>query len=471
MKDQTRIRLTYIVADYVAANIGWLLFNVLRYHLLPMVQQGFFTLNEFLGNREVWLGQVGVPLLMLAIFYLSGFYNRVFLKSRLQIVLTTLGSAALTSLIAFLAMLVNDLVTDRIVDYYVIFSLLGLIFICVVLPRLIIAARIRRKIDDGKICFPTVVIGTGHDRESIARRLEKLGGSRMFTITGYIDASDTGVNLKDVPSFGQTDIERLCSEGPVTNIILISENWSPPELLRMVNRLFPLEKHIYISPDAAHILTSRLSQSDIKGEPLIDISRSDMPDSTVNLKRLADIVVSSLSLLLLSPLFAVLALLVRYDSPGPAIYSQKRIGRHKSEFDIYKFRTMYTDAESHGPALSSEEDPRVTRIGRVLRKYRLDELPQFWNVLKGDMSLVGPRPEREYFIRQIVEKAPYYTLLHQVRPGITSWGMVKYGYAQDVDSMIERSRYDLLYIENISFAVDMKIILHTVQTVLTGKGI
>jgi lipopolysaccharide/colanic/teichoic acid biosynthesis glycosyltransferase len=132
---------------------------------------------------------------------------------------------------------------------------------------------------------------------------------------------------------------------------------------------------------------------------------------------------------------------------------------------------MSTDAEESGPALSTLNDPRVTRLGRFLRKYRLDELPQFWNVVKGEMSLVGPRPEREYYIQQILPRAPYYSLIHQVRPGITSWGMVKHGYASDVDQMIERLQYDLLYIENISFSVDLKILFYTISTVLTGKGV
>ena len=132
---------------------------------------------------------------------------------------------------------------------------------------------------------------------------------------------------------------------------------------------------------------------------------------------------------------------------------------------------MRIDAEADGPRLSADDDPRVTPIGRIMRKYRLDELPQFWNVLKGDMSLVGPRPEREYFIRRIVKEAPYYTLLHQVKPGVTSWGMVKYGYARSVEEMVERARYDLIYLSNMSVAVDFKILLHTIKTVVSGRGI
>ena len=171
------------------------------------------------------------------------------------------------------------------------------------------------------------------------------------------------------------------------------------------------------------------------------------------------------------PVYAVLALSVRLDSPGPVFYRQCRIGYHKRPFDIIKFRTMRTDAEEAGPALSADEDPRITRLGKILRKYRLDELPQFWNVLKGEMSLVGPRPEREFYIRQIMERQPAYSLIHQVRPGITSWGMVKFGYATSVDEMIERLRYDLLYLENVSFGVDLKILFHTVSTVLCGRGL
>jgi exopolysaccharide biosynthesis polyprenyl glycosylphosphotransferase len=196
-----------------------------------------------------------------------------------------------------------------------------------------------------------------------------------------------------------------------------------------------------------------------------------MSQSTANLKRCGDAVVSALALITLSPLLAAIAIAVKFSSKGPVFYRQERIGYHKKPFRILKFRTMRADAEANGPQLSTAEDPRITPVGRILRKYRLDELPQFWNVLLGEMSIVGPRPEREYFIRQIMARAPYYALIHQVRPGITSWGMVRHGYASDVDQMIDRLQYDLLYIANVSLLVDLKILVYTVNTVFTGKGL
>ncbi|MGA0818916.1 MAG: sugar transferase, partial [Schleiferiaceae bacterium] len=177
----------------------------------------------------------------------------------------------------------------------------------------------------------------------------------------------------------------------------------------------------------------------------------------------------ALALVVLAPVMAGVAAAVA-GTRGPVFFRQERLGRYGTPFRIVKFRTMRSDAEAAGPQLSSEEDPRITSVGRVLRKYRLDELPQFWNVLVGDMSIVGPRPERAFFAQQIIDRAPQYRHIYKVRPGITSWGMVRYGYASDVDQMIRRMEFDLLYIENMSWRNDLKVLLYTVWTVLKGRG-
>jgi lipopolysaccharide/colanic/teichoic acid biosynthesis glycosyltransferase len=196
-----------------------------------------------------------------------------------------------------------------------------------------------------------------------------------------------------------------------------------------------------------------------------------MPAWQQNLKHFMDIIISFLALIILSPLFLVLIIGVKLSSKGPVFYKQDRIGRNGKPFTIYKFRSMYMDAELNGPELSSKNDSRVTKFGRFMRKSRLDEIPNFYNVLRGDMSLVGPRPERDFFIDRIVERAPQYTQLLKVKPGITSWGQVKYGYAENVDQMIRRMKYDLLYLENMSLYVDVKILIYTLMTIIKAKGI
>jgi exopolysaccharide biosynthesis polyprenyl glycosylphosphotransferase len=208
----------------------------------------------------------------------------------------------------------------------------------------------------------------------------------------------------------------------------------------------------------------------VLGTALIEINHQIMPTWQMVLKRLIDVVVSLSVLIVLSPLYVLLAIAVKATSEGPIFFKQTRIGLHGKPFSIIKYRTMVVNAEANGPALSSKEDKRITGIGRTLRKYRLDEIPQFYNVLVGDMSLVGPRPERQFFIDQIMPVAPHYKHLQRVRPGITSWGMVKYGYAENIEQMIERLKFDILYIENMSLAMDFRIMIYTVKTIIQGRG-
>ena len=191
----------------------------------------------------------------------------------------------------------------------------------------------------------------------------------------------------------------------------------------------------------------------------------------MHVKRLADIIFSMSALLLLWPLFLLIALILWLDTGSPIFFLQERIGQGGHPFRIIKFRTMKVDAESQGPQLSFPEDKRQTRVGSVLRRYRLDELPQFINILKGDMSLVGPRPERSYFIGQISQRTPDYQTLLQMRPGLTSWGQVRFGYASTIEQIVERMQYDLYYVSNFSISFDIKIILHTIRIVFSGKGV
>ena len=455
----------------MSTNIAWLLFNLFRYRWVD--NASFFkSLSSFLTSDSVVLGQIFFPLLMVGIYYLSGYYNQAFLKSRLQEFVTTSTTAFVGMVVIFFTALFNDINAERAFTYEMMLVLYLMLFFVVYIVRFSITRVATHKIHHREWAFNTLIVGTSNTAEQMEKRLREMNKSMGFNVIGYVETCEGAFHRPlNLPVYPISEIDEVCERENVKNIIVIQHRHGTKATMSLVSNLLSLNLPIYISPDLYQLLTSKVRVSNIVGEPLIDISKTDMSQCMLNMKRVSDIVISFLTLLFISPLLLAVAIAVRCSSKGPVFYKQRRIGYHKRPFNIYKFRSMYVDAEVSGPALSTLNDPRITQVGRFLRKYRLDELPNFWNVLRGDMSLVGPRPEREYYIKQIMAKAPYYTLIHQVRPGITSWGMVKYGYASDVDGMIERLRYDLLYIENVSLLIDLKILFYTVQTVFTGKGI
>lgn len=471
-------RIRYVVGDLLATSLAWFVFNIIRYTQI-VIPQGMTipSFSAYYSINPVIQGQIFFPLMMMGLYYLSGYYNRPLFRSRLDELLTTISTAIIGSIIIFFLALVNDPIPDRASNIELVAILFALLFSIVYLVRLSITAYGLKKINRGKLTRPMVVIGVNNDARRLRHRMESTPGRGhkvvAFVNPGGLSAETQKETFDGLPVLS---IDELASSKETLGLValLIPEGISAgktADFSEVLNRLFPLEIPILVSPSSMQPASHLQNLRDIAGEPLINICSARMSDSTQNLKRVGDILVSSAALVLLSPLFAIFAILIKRDSKGPVFYQQERIGYHKKPFRIIKFRTMVADAEPAGPRLSSEGDSRITRLGRFMRKYRLDELPQFVNVLKGEMSLVGPRPEREFFIRQILKKAPYYSLLHQVRPGITSWGMVKHGYASTVDEMVERARFDLIYLENISLMVDLKILLHTVNTVIKGRGV
>lgn len=436
-------------------NIGWLAFNIIRFFSLPHDYE-VISLNRWLVSGPIVLGQILFPLMMLCIYGISGYYNRPFYKSRMDEILSTLISSFAGMLIIFFAVLINDNIPERLQNYELMLILWGCLCVPAYAARLCLTQSAIRRVRQGELASPMLVIGSAEQAERLQEQLRDTLSA--LKIIGNIDSSEPG---------------EICAEAGklhADGLVICQRPSGMAQTISLINALYPSGLSLYVMPDLYHCITMRPRVSAVASEPLINITTANISDATLNLKRLGDIILSVLALIILSPVFATVAILIKRDSQGPVFYRQQRIGYHKKPFYIIKFRTMHTDAEASGPMLTSEDDPRVTRVGHTLRKYRIDELPQFINVLRGDMSIVGPRPEREYYIRQIVERAPYYSLIHQVRPGITSWGMVKFGYASTVEEMLQRLTYDLVYIENVSLGVDLKILFHTVSTVVSGKG-
>ena len=463
-------RTKYVLSDWVMTSVAFFVFNVFRYNVLYSVHGSNLSLEQFLRFPVVVAEQILVPLGMMAIYWLSGYYNRPFGKSRLTEFFTTFYSAAAGALIIYLSILIHDVLGSKNLDYTLMFGAFIIIFGFVYLGRWILTQLTLKHLRTHRWIYTTLIVGNSRKSRVIYEKLQRSGSVWCYNVVGFIrlngekDASDS------MPVWNFDEINKVCRDNKVDQIVIAPERNSDQLVMSILDHIFDLNIPVKIAPDTLSFVTAGIRMDDIVGVPMINLTSPRMSEFQKNVKRSFDVIVSILTLLILSPLLAIIAVSVKCSSTGPVIYRQPRVGLRQKPFMIYKFRSMYIDAESEGPQLSSHDDHRITPIGHLLRKYRLDELPQFWNVLMGEMSIVGPRPERQFFIKQIVKKAPYFRLTFQVRPGITSWGMVKFGYASSISDMVSRSRYDLLYLNNMSLSTDFKIMIYTIKTVFSGEG-
>lgn len=456
--------------DTVGVALAWTFFFILRDQRASFMHSN----STSILSQKFFIGMALFVVFWLILFSLAGFYNDVFRKSRLKELGNSIGITITGSVIIFFILILDRDGYSSFISFKLFYTLLALVFCFTYLPRLILTSITIYRIHKRIYGYPTIIIGDGEKALELYNELQSQVKSQGYKIIGFINNGNKpeGKLAEILPNLGDIKtLKDIVQTNRIEEVIIALDNTDSKNMVKLINELLYLNVIIKAIPSLYDYLTGRVKMSEIFSAPLYTISFELMAPWQVKTKQLIDFIGSTLAIVILLPIAVILCILIKATSRGPILHFQERVGQYGKPFTLYKFRSMYTDAEASGPALSSKNDSRVTPLGRFMRKTRLDELPNFINVFRGEMSLVGPRPERQFYINQIIKVAPHYVHLQKVKPGITSWGQVKYGYAENIDQMVERLKYDLLYIENMSILVDLKIIIYTLITVFKGKGV
>ncbi len=459
-----------ILLDYVAAALGWFTLWMYRQHVITKAD--YFDTLKLFRTHDLLNTVLFTPAGWLFAYLMTGTYFDLYRKSRLNEINRTLISCIIGCILVSMVAFAKDsgiyaFFIDEFSHYLVIHTAYTLIF------RLFILYRVKLNLKKGRVGFKTLIIGGNQQAINIYKQVLENPKVLGNIFVGFIYSSKESSNgmSQFLPQLGHlSQLEEIIDKHNVEEVIVATDSSEHHLLEDIVTRLCYRPVVVKVLPDYYDIISGSVKTSNVYDAILIHIHPDLMPDWQRVCKRVLDILLSSFALLILSPFLLITAIMVKFSSKGPIIYKQERVGRFGRPFNIYKFRSMYLGSEVSGPALSSKMDPRITPWGRFMRKWRIDELPQFVNIIIGNMSLVGPRPERKHYIDIISDTHAHYKYLLKVKPGLTSWGMVQFGYAENVQEMIARMKYDLLYIENCSLALDLKIILYTIMVIFQGRG-
>lgn len=463
MKKNSNIR-SYILTDYIAVFIFWFscyYINIAWYQLRDyrIILTGRFTIYSF----------ISIPFLFILVSAIAGTYQQIpSKKSRAEeLIYTWIETFIVTILLYFPILEPSNLNYKQSLGVFIFFLIyMGSVVSIFRMISLTITKKIFKK---QKVFFPTMIIGNREIAHYLGTKINKNTYRNGYKYVGHISLelserqNDCLGNVADLHSIIQTQ--------KIQQIILADKKYNQEDAcLQLIASISELEIEIRRLPEDVDYIGANMSTSDIMGIPLVKIETHVMPQWQRNIKRILDVIFAFLGIIILSPLIVFTWIKTKISSNGAVFYQQERVGKNGKIFKIIKFRSMSIDAELDGPQLSCENDPRITSWGKIMRKWRLDELPQLYNILVGDMSFVGPRPERPYFVKILANDIPYYKYILRIKPGLTSWGMVQYGYASNLSQMKERLKYDMVYLKSASLLIDLKILIYTIRILFLGKG-
>jgi len=454
-----------LLTDLLTIGLAWSVYYWFR------VESGWIVYS---GEPEFLLPMLFISAFWLLIFFLFGLYRSWYTKSRVDELVTVFKAVTFGCLLLFFVIFIDDAgigPPTRMRLLIAVYWLLMLLFVGS--GRITLHSIQRRLLEAGVGRRNAIIVGTNK------RALELLDMVRQhpalgYEVLGFVKTERTGVPLtkKNLPVLGSiADLPKIMDRYHIKEVLIALDSTQHDKLLNIISSCNGHDASLKIVPDLYDIISGQTRTNQIYGFPLIEVMPELMAPWERALKRLLDVSISFLILLLGLPFWLLIALAIKLDSPGPIFYIQERVGKDGRLFKMIKFRSMFHKAEERsGPVWANKRDPRVTRVGKILRRLRLDEIPQFLNVLQGDMSLVGPRPERPYFVEKLTKEIPLYSRRLKVRPGITGWAQVKHKYDESFEDVKKKVKYDLFYIENMSLRMDLKILLNTIYVILTGKG-